>query len=310
MKRSKYLFLASIFMLGVMTGCGSDTPQPPDDPPVERVNVNLTANIASATVKVSNGQWETSDKVGLYMKKAGQALGASGAVFAEANNLLMSLSGNNLTSSPVLQYPEEGNVDFVAYYPHTTMVGADLTIPLSVAAQETALPAEPLFSGNVTNQAPVTSAVTLTFRYTLAKLVLNVTKGGGAETPNFSEMTAAVDGQFTQAKLKLSDGTYTGHQGKQRIKINKTTGGTAGTVTFQALILPVIMAANEMVFVFSLNDKEYTYEVAGAEYEAATQYGFNFEVVIEPDPVVTLLNATITPRTTETESGVIELELE
>ena len=278
------LLLAASFFLG----CDKDKPET-----TGRVPVNLTSNIVSSPLKVAKDQWETADRVGLYMKKVGQPLTASGAVYSDAANVQMSISGGTLTSNPQLMYPETGNVDFIAYHPYTASVDANFTIPVSVAGQASGLPVEVLYANNVVNQAPTASAVTLNFLYSLAKLELTVT-GIALTTADFSGMTASIEGMFTQARLQLSNGTFTGHQAKQTIMLHKT-GSNATSATFEALVLPVNVTAGDVAFVFNVGGENYRIEPAES-YAAATSYALEFK--LEPGATAALNKAVIIARNT------------
>ena len=100
----------AVALCATMMGCNKDKPQTAGE-----ITVNLRTDIKPASsLKVANDQWETNDKVGLFMKRAGQALIASGAVYAEADNVQTSVEGGMLTADPPVMYPRVGNVDFIA----------------------------------------------------------------------------------------------------------------------------------------------------------------------------------------------------
>ena len=74
MKKQIFSFaLAGIMMLGATTGCRKDKPDGGPDTS-GRIAVNLTADIVSPSrLKVADGKFETTDKVGLIMKETGIA---------------------------------------------------------------------------------------------------------------------------------------------------------------------------------------------------------------------------------------------
>jgi len=100
------------------------------------ITVNLSAGIKPASTYVANDQWETTDEVGLFMKKTGQALSAVGAVYSDATNVKMDITGQTLTSDPPVMYPTSVNVDFIAYYPYTNPASQDLAIPFLRTARD------------------------------------------------------------------------------------------------------------------------------------------------------------------------------
>ena len=192
------VILIGAAMIGAMTGCTNDKPEQDG-----RIAVNLKTDIKPAsTMKVANDQWETNDMVGLFMKRTGQTLTASGAVYSDASNVQMSISGQTLITTPQLMYPTTGSVDFVAYYPYAASMNSDFSIPVNVAGQEAGLPVEILYSNNVTNQEPSASAVTLDFTYSFAKIELTVTNGANPKLTeaDFTAMTASIDGFYTRRR--------------------------------------------------------------------------------------------------------------
>jgi hypothetical protein len=294
---------AGMLMLGAMTGCNDK----PENQP-ERVPVSLTAGIApTSTIKVADDQWEATDRVGVYMKKAGQAITAEGAVYADGNNVPMSITDGALTSTPPLYYPLEGSVDFVAYYPYTATVATDQTIAVDLSQQASGLPAEVLYANNIAGQAPSEAAVSLNFNYALAKIALTVT-GNQATTlteADFAGMSVTVDGFYTQASLRLTDGSFVSPQGKQSITLYRA-GGADKSATFEALILPATVAADEVTFTFHAGGNSYPCKVTG-NYDAATQYdlAFTLNTPAPPQQVAALMSATITPRTVTARSFTV-----
>ena len=289
------LALAVVLTLGATTGCRKDKPVDGPDPS-GRIAVNLTADILSPSkLKVANDHWEPADQVGLFMKKAGETPPA--AFYEDATNVQMSIDGIQLTSTPPVYYPLEGNVDFIAYYPYvpTASMGAGYTMDVKVAGQASGLPTEVLYSNNVVNQAPTHSAVTLNFTYSLAKFVVTVYEiADNLTAGDFAGMTVAIEGMNTQAKLNLFDGTLANQQCKQTIGLHPT-GSTATSAAFEALVLPT---ACEYTFKFTVGGKTYTC-VVDHPVDAATQYNLTFLLNVlapEPEPVATLLNTVIIPR--------------
>ena len=266
-----------------------------DEVPAGQIAVNLNAAIKPAYTYVLNDQWETSDTVGLYMKRTGQMLTAFGAIYNGADNVSMSIIGQTLTANPPMMYPASGNVDFVAYYPYTNMVTSGLTIPLNVSGQTLGLPVEILYSNNITNQAPTVSPVQLDFNYALAKIEIKV-KGGVNSNLNlsdFSATTVTIKDLYTQANLQLVDGTITDYQAKQPVAMYKTSANDT-IATFEALALP---ANQEITFLFNVNGLVYSHTIP-AIFASDTLYRYDFALDFPyfSEASATLLNAVIIPR--------------
>jgi len=287
-----HLIIVALVVVAAFTGCKKDKPE--TNEPDGSIAVNLTTNISPVSIlKVANDQWEVNDRVGLYMKRTGQTLSASGALYSNARNAQMSISNGTLTSTPEVMYPMSGNVDFIAYHPYNADVSADFTIPVNVAGQANGLPVEVLYSNNVTNQAPTSSAVMLNFLYSLAKIELTVTNGTNPKftEADFAAMTATVDGLSTQAKLQLTNGTFTDIQDKQTVTLRKKSSN-ATSATFEFLALPT---NEEVTFMFNVDGLIHIHKMM-ANYASATLYRYNFALDF---PTVTLLNTHIVPRNEE-----------
>jgi hypothetical protein len=300
--------LASACLAAGFTGCSED--EGPVTGQNERIEVRLSSNIAGKTSQgpgiirtVADNQFEPNDKVGFYMKSI-----STNTVLA--NNVSLSItSGQSLTADESIYYPESGNVNFTAYYPYSSSVGGSNTIQVSTGSQVTGLATEVLYSNNATNIAATLNPVNLQFRYSLAKLSVQV-------TPNFmpddiENMTVSVAGLYTTANLSLTDGSLTNYDNMQLIELHKV-GLTSSGMHFDALILPTNLAgtAQAIRFGFQLDNKSYNYTLGEGdinEYSAGTDYQLTFTIEGEEPPTgqAVLLRANIVPRNTESHNFTI-----
>jgi len=269
----------------------------------ERIPVKMNVGIKPVSTYAANDQWEASDEVGLYMKRAGQALTAFEAIHSDADNVKMSIEGQNLITTPPLMYPASGNVDFVAYYPYTAQVDENYTVAVDISDQEAALPVEILYSNNILNQSPTESPVTLNFNYSLAKMKLTVAGNANAnlDANDFANAVVTIEGLSAKATFNLEDGTFTDYQEKQPVTIHRTSAG-ASSATFEALLLPT---DEDITFVFDIGGAIYRHTMP-VDYAASTlyQYDFSLDFPEIPQPTVTLLNAVIVPRDEEPKQDI------
>jgi len=301
-----YVILMAALLAAVITSCNRED----EEVPTGQIAVNLRADIQSAntnpgpTLRVANNQWEPNDEVGLYMKRAGQAITTHGAIYGGGWNVRMSIMGQSLISTPVM-YPTSGNVDFVAYYPFNLNVYYDLTIPVNVAEQEAGLPNEILYSNNITNQAPTEDPVTLNFNYSLAKIELTVTGGANSKltATDYAAAAVTVEEVYTQAKFQLADGTFTDFQEKQPVTLHRKSNN-ATSATFEALMLPT---NEEITLLFEVGGAVYRYTIpANTNFASAMLYRYNFTLDVngfQPQTLV-LLNAVILSRTEAPEQDI------
>ena len=291
-KSNLFLGAVSAFMV-LFTGCRVDITQEPLA--ANGLEASLNTNIPMSTLKMTGNQFEPQDEVGLYMKKAGQDLTVAGSIYLDVNNKQMSFIGQKLISTPALNYPKSGNVDFIAYYPYTPAVNNDFTFDVSVAGQEKRLPVELLYSNNIRQQAPTTSEVTLNFFYSYAKLAITVKSGENSPLveADFEDMTASLKGMFTKAKFNIANGTLTDKADRQEIKMFKT-GFTPTQATFEALILPTTIDDGVITFEFYANGETYMHRQT-TNYKSHSLYKLLFELNFTP-PTAILLNTQIFPR--------------
>jgi formylglycine-generating enzyme required for sulfatase activity len=199
-----------------------------------------------------------------------------------------------LVAAPEVYYPESGSVDFIAYYPYTASVASGYTIAVDVSNQATALPGEALYSNSATNQAATEDAVMLNFTYSLAKLEITAVgdENSTLAAADFTAMTASIEGLYTQAKLQLADGTFTGKD------VLYKTGSTATSATFEALVLPTAVTDGELTFAFLVGGVTCQKKMT-ATYAAANLYRLNFAIdgSSPSQSTAILLNSCIEPRT-------------
>ena len=271
------LLLFGAMTLGIMAGCS----EKPEQIPEGRIAVNLKTDIGQSIRKVANDQWEASDNVGLYMKKAGKELAEPDATYNDAKNALMTIAGQTLTANPPVMYPESVfpetvAVDFIAYYPYNASPDADFTIPVNVATQSANQPVEILYSDNAKNQMPTTVAVPLNFKYLFAKFVVTVTgdENSTLSENDFENMYVTALNLHTQAKLQLADGTFVDRQNRQNIALHKT-GYNATSASFEALLLPAT-GLNLVINAGGINHSYVNYmEYTAARYEVNVELKFN-----------------------------------
>jgi len=267
---SLYVWAIVVAVSLTMTGCKDDIKPENEQKQAGKIAVNLRMTTEnSSMLKVANDNWEITDQIGLYMKKAGQSLTAAGTIFEVANNLKMTFSDadSRLKPETPFYYPEDENVDFVAYYPWNAITGAACTIAIDMEDQSVGLPTELLYSNNAVNKEASGNVVDLIFKYAYAKLELTV-YFPDRTTAEVAEMTASITGMYSKATFQLANGTFTAPQaGIINLYRVKTQNSVA---FFEALLLPATVG-DDAKFIFETGDKTYALSAAGA-YEAGQLY--------------------------------------
>ncbi|GHV65675.1 hypothetical protein FACS1894199_07000 [Bacteroidia bacterium] len=308
MKKQLVLNSALVLLaIGLMTviSCRKDhsdtiTPEPEPDPDIVEVAVQFSAQKSAISGNVTT--WTAGDKVGIYALKAGETLnwnsivnGASNRQYsATPTNPASSATFGPVSADQTIHYPEEGNVDFIAYSPYKSVIN-DNVYPVNVINQSNQAALDVLMSNNAKNVVSSTNAVNLQFEHQLAKLVLHVKKGGGADS-YFSAMTAQLSGLAATATLSLANGALTAGSAEpfNALKLTTVTGDVA---TFEATLIPTSSTAGNLV-TFTANGTEHTWVGLSASIVKGNLYSYN--VTITPwEPVVATIGGSISAWTEE-----------
>ena len=84
MKKNFYFLMTALFV-AMFTSCNNEILTGEDR--TEPIPVKLNVGIKPVSIYATNELWEASDEVGLYMKRAGQALSAVGALYSNTENV-------------------------------------------------------------------------------------------------------------------------------------------------------------------------------------------------------------------------------
>ncbi|MBC5614551.1 SUMF1/EgtB/PvdO family nonheme iron enzyme [Bacteroides hominis] len=273
------VLLAGLLFAG---GCSRDDNFGPGG--ASDVAVSFTAGIEQAAMpattaagvpqtRTTNGgdSWLTTDAVGIFMLTAGGTL--PGNIVSGTDNVRYAVtdaSTGALSGGPVY-YPQSGNVDFVAYYPHGTVsTGAaagtvnttDYTYNISLVGQTDAATQNTLdvLYARKANIAKSGTAVNLAFGHVLSKVTLNVKAGEGiaqADIQNLAASAVVFGGMPVTATLALQDGRLTAGAVGSFNPVKAATATAAYDATFTALVVPQNGTAGRTM-VFTVGGKTYT----------------------------------------------------
>ncbi|WP_036930028.1 fimbrillin family protein [Prevotella sp. 10(H)] len=235
----------------------------------------------------SNGnEWEQDDLVGIFMKKMGQPL-SSINISEEADNIQYKAtpkSGETETATfapananEIIYLPQSGNVDFIAYYPYVaSLTGYTYPVDVSTGKQGNPDAIDLLYSNDATGKNKNNTAVSLTFKHALSRIVLNMEKGTGVTDAELAAMTVTFTGMPTTAGFKLADGTFDNKGNVAAIAPNGS--GTS----YQALVIP--QAENEYTgrtMTFTLGGETFTYDIPDTDahaYKSGKEYTYEITV--------------------------------
>ncbi len=167
----------------------------------DAVAVTFTPDI---TTRVSGTTWDDGDAIGIFMVNNGTTDVVSGSgnrQYSFNGSVFQPSSGNDI------YYPEDGSkVDFIAYYPYKTgQSGFSYSISLANQSSPTAI--DLMTAKTVSGYDKNNTNVPLAFSHQLSKLIINVVKGTGMTSVDFTGMTVSVEGMPLTASFALTDGT-------------------------------------------------------------------------------------------------------
>lgn len=261
-------------------------------------DVRFTAAIASQTSRVTNGgnAWEDGDQIGIYMTKAGETVDkaiAGNQLYKAAVNGTLSATGT------ALQYPDEGNVDFTAYYPYTSTTDGNVAVDVSDQTK----PIDLLYAKSA-NIAKSSDAVKLSFSHQLSYIVLNVSSSDGSA---ISGLKVALTGTKTAGSFNLNDKNLTVTDTSVKdITFNTKTDGTISA----GIALPTT-SLTDAKLEFALGDKKVEKALPVTALNAGSQYTIPVDLkggMPGEDLSINFGNATITDWTTGVVSGNVDVD--
>ena len=249
-------------------------------------------------VNTAGNGWVVGDSVGIYMLK-------NGTTTATSENMKHSATtaGSSTSFSPEtpMYYPtDDSAVDFIAYHPFSrNVVGMKYPINLTSQQDQSVLDlmyAESYSSKNEGYTQAHGSAVVLTFKHMLSKVIMNVTVSDtSADTDN---MTAVIKGMDRVAEFDLTTGVTSAQSSNGDIVPCSTTTG------YEAILFPVDELTNTHTVEFTVGGKTYIWVMnkntvvneSGSitTFKRGSKYTFN----------ITIANGTVTATAVAVEGSV------
>ena len=238
------LILTAALAATLFAACGSDdtVQQPVDNTPVA---ARFTAGI-SAT-RSTNDEWEAKDAIGIYMLEAGTKNVAEGA--ANRHHVTASSIGrfDPADDAQTIYFPTKAGakVDFVAYYPYTTLTGDVCPVDLSDQTDPAAI--DLMRSDNVTDRDKSKPTVELDFHHRLSRIFVKVKAGDGFTTADLKGLSITLSNQPYKADYNvLTDALTTDATANPATKTFTLVTAADGQ-TASAILLPQDGAAGRVL---------------------------------------------------------------
>ena len=278
------------FLFGALTGAALLAGCSKEDSPAqngELVPVAFTSTVDGVALPAAHSSapqtrttpggdsWEVNDKVGVYMLPAGGDISES---YADAQNKLYTVSNASTGALAAdggtnIYYPQTGNVDFVAYYPHGTPDSYHkIKFDLSDQSDPSAID---LLWAKAENVGRSKAPVALEFRHVFAKVTLDVSPGEGFTAQDIegvrgSDVIASM--LLYRGLMDISCGELPFGTEVSDISLYKSETPSAGAAaTFSAIIIPTI--TNGIEIIFTIDGQEYNCILANdVDFKAGKNY--------------------------------------
>lgn len=169
MKKKKLLW--SALLLLVLGACDTAVQQVADNG--KQTVVQFTSVVeGDAVTRTTGSSWTANDRIGVFMKQAGETLGGS-TIVGEGDNvpfITKQGNGNFLSDGKVIEYPsDESAVDFIAYYPFQPILD-NYIYKVDVTNQSKPEEIDLLYADNLTNRTVTSATGNLQFYHQLSQL--------------------------------------------------------------------------------------------------------------------------------------------
>ena len=281
MKHLKLLFL--IIGLTILASCSKSDEEGPTS---DANQATFSGVIGKLQTRVTGDSWNTGDEIGIYALKADQALSAA-AIFDGKSNVKFTTTGDGTftPSAAPINFPESGNLDFVAYYPFQNMA-IDFVYNIDVSTQFSPAAIDLLYSNNAKGKNKTQPNVDLKFKHMLSKLVFDITLGENMSLSNgfnVSIKDVVVDGLFS-----LIDGKVALWQTRKKLSpvVNISSDNKSANVT--AIVVPG-QNLKDVTIEFTLDGKKYEWIPYSQVLVPSTKYSYALKLVVDDSGLPTVV---------------------
>ena len=233
----------------------------------------------SAVTRATETDFESGDKIGLYVVETPAPLQVSGNY---VNNLQATYNGTQWTGDTGLRWPSTESVcDIYAYYPFMEVSKIDAS-PFSVLEdQSEGFGTCDFLWGKAASVSYTTAAIPVQFTHKLTKITLKLVKGADYVGDLPSTAVFYVHSTVTDATVDLTTGSVT-----------KDPYGTAKTITchkvsddtYEAVIIPQRLASRTPLFEMVANGVSYLVE-GSFNFKPGMNYTFNVTLNISTESI-------------------------
>lgn len=285
--KKTYLLLSALGMM-ILSSCSKQTDCPDGDLLSSLDQVRFSATISEAvSTRAMNNAWEPADAIGVYALQAGKMLEQANLYDSKANvKYTTPGDGKFSAASEGISFPENGNLDFVAYYPYMESL-TDFSYPIDVTDQTKASKIDVLYSNNIKGANKSNANVGLVFNHALSALILQVSAGDGI--PELTGLSAKIEGLKVKGALNLVDGTVSASG--NAMALTPVVEVKDKNATVSAIVVPD-QDLSAVKVILTLNGKVYEWTPSAKMLEGTKKYTYMLQlttsgiVLINPDATI------------------------
>lgn len=198
--------LALVLAVSMFIGCNTSK----DDNNLTdegRVAVKVGADI---NTRASGTQWFDNDQIGITMFNKGTFVLAEGSFTNCKYKTTAATPGvfGAADAASIIYFPKTGaQVDFMSYYPYSTLVTAGYVMPLDVSNQSDLTKIDFMTAQHLSGDSKDNPSVKLRFYHRLSKIIFNLSLPSGELASRLIGSTITVQGMYTRGNYSLNANT-------------------------------------------------------------------------------------------------------
>lgn len=295
-----------IASLCIIASCSQDE-LPGGTPSDELRPLVLQTNLRPATRGTANNQWDGGEQVCVSVTENSVVPSTTSTY-----TYTVDASGNLASNSPYYwpKTTDDWELLVSAWYPTDLTDGSTRNLPTNQSSEEDFQRADALYAPQQSFTYSENGQYPLNFYHQNVKLVVNVLNRGlaagyRAENVSLSVGPISYEGYYSQPAPETNQyGSWQSVTGSEnitpyRLSEPNVVNGTQTVASFEAIVLPQTVNANNTLFTFTLSGKSYTYKVpsGGITWEIGQKY--IYDVTIAGEGTVTVSNITVLPWTSQ-----------
>jgi len=262
--KTKQFLSATLVIVALMASCKKDDYR--KLPSTE--GIQFTSKIeGNAATKASGTTWGANDEIGVFMK---QGSGLGNALAANKKYVTPGNGNFTATGADVINYPDQGKVDFIAYYPYASAVSGT-TLPINVSNQTAQEKIDVMYSSNATGLDKTSGNPALTFTHKLSKIEIALRAGNGVD--NLTGLTAVYNAINTVSSLDLASGNVAAGSTVANVNAKVIAGAN---VVVEAILIPGDYSGKEVVF--TVGGENFKWTLPSTQYETGRKYNYTVEL--------------------------------